>query len=278
MPNGNTTALNGINNSGAMAGSYFDQQGIEHGFVLAGGQVTVVNDPNAVQTVAPPDRPGGGNGTELTAIANSGAAVGNYVYVNSQTGDRYENSFQYQNGQFKDVGDGSFSFAHGINSVGVAVGGESIVGCCSSSWIRNPDGSLSRFSKTGNGQEASTPEAINDSGQIAGPDFIYTPTVTVPPYPSLAGPANGSIEQLTYPGMVAANAEGMNSSAQLVGYYAPAAGIVTQLGWMRTSRDSYCTLSVPGAVSTHPMDLNDADQIVGWYTDANKAQHGFVAK
>ena len=280
VPDGNTTAVNGVNNSGTMAGSYFDAQGIEHGFILSGGQLSVVNAPNAVQTVDPPNRPGVGNGTELTAIANSGAAVGNYVYVNTQTGDRYRNSFMYQNGQFKDVGDGSFSFAQGINSAGVAVGSETIVGCCGSSWIRNPDGSLSRFSKTGKGEEASTPEGINDSGQIAGPDFIYTPTISVPPYPAqqITGPANGNIEQLTLPGMTAANVQGMNSSAQLVGYYSPSPGATTQLGWMRTSRDSYCTLSVPGAVTTHAMDLSDAGLIVGWYSDANKAQHGFVAK
>lgn len=277
VPNGTATTINGINNSGTTAGSYVDQQGIGHGFILSGGQVTTVNNPNAVLTLDPKLRPRG-NGTELMAIANNGAAVGDYVYVDSQTGDRYQNSFTFQNGQFKDVGDGSFSFAHGINSAGVAVGGESIVGCCSSSWIRNPDGSLSHFSKTGKGEEPSTPAAINDSGQLAGPDFIFTPNGSVPPYPLMNGPATGSIEQLTFPGMVAANVQGMNSSAQLVGYYAPAVGATNQLGWMRTSRGSYCTVSVPGAVTTHPMGLNDAGQIVGWYTDANKATHGFVAK
>jgi hypothetical protein len=94
----------------------------------------------------------------------------------------------------------------------------------------------------------------------------------------MAGPANGAIEQLTFTGMAAANVQGMNSSDQLVGYYSASPTSTVQLGWMRTSRDSYCTLSVPGAASTHAMDLNDAQQIVGWYTDANNNQHGFVAK
>src|SRR5437763_16571652 len=61
------TLVYGINNSGDLAGSYVDEDNIEHGFVLSGGIYITI------------DYPGGAN-TQMLGINDAGQAVG-YTYV-----------------------------------------------------------------------------------------------------------------------------------------------------------------------------------------------------
>src|ERR1700731_4499431 len=61
-----STAVYGINNLGAMVGSYVDSSGVRHGFRLAAGKVTKIDDPN-------------GTDTYCFAINKAGAIVGYYA-------------------------------------------------------------------------------------------------------------------------------------------------------------------------------------------------------
>jgi len=106
VPNSKATVVFGTNNHGAMVGYYRSKDGKEHGFLLQGGNVTNIDDPNGVKSYC--------NGLNA-----SGTIVGNY-YDSSNV----VHSFEYQNGQFTDVGPAGFpSIAQGINDQGEFVGG-----------------------------------------------------------------------------------------------------------------------------------------------------------
>ena len=106
VPDSQATIIFGANNRGAMVGYYRSTDGAEHGFLLQGGNVTTIDDPNGVKTYC-------------NKLNSSGTIVGNY-YDSSYV----VHSFEYQNGQFTDVGPVGFpSIAQGINDQGQFVGG-----------------------------------------------------------------------------------------------------------------------------------------------------------
>lgn len=102
-----STAVYGINNAGAMVGSYVDSGGIRHGFLLKGGVVTNIDDPN-------------GTDTYCFAISKSGAIVGWYATTLSHSAQ----GFLYQDGVFTDIGPAGStgSQAIGINDLGQITG------------------------------------------------------------------------------------------------------------------------------------------------------------
>jgi probable HAF family extracellular repeat protein len=68
-------------------------------------------------------------------------------------------------------------------------------------------------------------------------------------------------------------ANGINASGQIVGYYEDATG-----GWhgFLLDQGSYSALDVPGASATGAYGINASGQIVGSYYDAS-GTHGFLA-
>ncbi len=277
VANAVNTKINGVNNSGTFVGGYNDQKGLGHGFIFANGQLTTVDAPGALTDTSQPH-----SGTELSAIASNGLIAGDYGTTVSGAAGTYQLRFIYDNGKFTTFQPLSNNFVTGINSAGVVVGYGDLVGCCNDSFIRNPDGSRSGFTESGNGENPDTPEAINDAGQIAGVDFVFTPNFTPPPYPNPTSSANGTFAHFTIPGTFQATTQGMNSTAQLVGWYIEQGSSPNSWGWMQTAPGNYCTVSVPGAVSTNADDLNDSGMVVGLYwtqgPTGKMVQHGFVAK
>jgi hypothetical protein len=261
-----------------MVGSYADQKSVNHGFIFANGQITTVDGPNAVQNTS-----GGPNGTELTAISNSGLVVGDQRTVTPGAAGTYAQAFSFQNQKFTIFTNvqASNAIPTGVNSAGVVVGVGDLVGCCNVSWIRNPDGSISSFFET-NPMNPALPAGINDAGEIAGDGpFIFTPNFKPPPYPNPTTSANGTFAHFTVPGtsgptMQGAITQGINKNDQLVGSYAVPNSSPLFFGWMKTG-SNYCSLSVPGAKLTQANDVNDAGLIVGLYQDAAGVQHGFIA-
>src|SRR3984885_1285656 len=50
IPGAQSTAIYGINNPGAMVGSYVDSAGVRHGFTLVKGKVAQIDDPKGTDT------------------------------------------------------------------------------------------------------------------------------------------------------------------------------------------------------------------------------------
>jgi probable HAF family extracellular repeat protein len=88
-----TGIANGINDAGTIVGTTFDSTNVPHGFMLNGGQLTQLDDPNA--GTAPFF-----NGTQAYAINNHGTIVGSYSDANNNT-----HGFIYQNGVFTTLDD-----------------------------------------------------------------------------------------------------------------------------------------------------------------------------
>src|ERR1700680_4029185 len=80
-----STAIYGINNMGAMVGSYVDSGGVRHGFTLANGKVVKIDDPN-------------GTDTYCFATNRAGAIVGYYA-----TSNHNAQGFLYAKGKFTDI-------------------------------------------------------------------------------------------------------------------------------------------------------------------------------
>jgi hypothetical protein len=238
VPNASSSGIQGVNKDGIMVGSYADQKSVNHGFIFANGQITTVDGPNAVQNTS-----GGPNGTELTAISNSGLVVGDQRTVTPGAAGTYAQAFSFQNQKFTIFNNvqASNAIPNGVNSAGVVVGVGDLVGC----------------------------------------PFIFTPNFKPSPYPNPTTSANGSFAHFTVPGtsgptMQGATTQGINKNDQLVGSYAVPNSSPLFFGWMKTG-SNYCSLSVPGAKLTEANDVNDSGLIVGLYQDAAGVQHGFLA-
>src|ERR1700731_2348572 len=50
VPGAQSTAIFGVNNAGAMVGSYVDSGGVRHGFKLSAGKATKIDDPKGTDT------------------------------------------------------------------------------------------------------------------------------------------------------------------------------------------------------------------------------------
>jgi len=91
-----STAIYGVNNAGAMVGSYVDSSGVRHGFMLSGGKVTKLDDPK-------------GTDTYCFAINKAGSIVGYYA-----TSSHNAQAFLYQKGKFSDIGPAGSTGSQGI--------------------------------------------------------------------------------------------------------------------------------------------------------------------
>jgi probable HAF family extracellular repeat protein len=106
-PGAKTTAIFGINNSGAMVGYYVTPDGTEHGLLLRGKSVTNIDHPQGV-------------GRTFCNNLNSKGTIVGYYYDSTDT----VHGFLYRDGVFTAVGpSGAPSVAAGINDLGEIVGG-----------------------------------------------------------------------------------------------------------------------------------------------------------
>ena len=102
VPGAQSTAIYGVNNLGAMVGSYVDSGGVRHGFMRANGKVVKIDDPK-------------GTDTYCFAINKTGAIVGYYA-----TSNHNAQAFLYAKGKFTDISPkgSTGSQATGINDHG----------------------------------------------------------------------------------------------------------------------------------------------------------------
>jgi len=188
-----------INNSGAVAGPYFDANGKEHGFVqLKDGALFTIDYPdsrgtdatgisnggsvtgiyldasfNAHGFVREPsgawvsfDVPGGNFGFFFPTlnINDSGLVAGSYVQGSAQEG------FLSQEGasliSFAVTG-GVSTWASGLNSNGYVTGGYQDSNFVAHGYIRSPSGTIFTFSAP-DAAQGTYPVSINDKGDVAG--------------------------------------------------------------------------------------------------------------
>jgi hypothetical protein len=74
------------------------------------------------------------------------------------------------------------------------------------------------------------------------------------------------------PGALAAEATGINTRGQIVGWEKTSNGVI---GWFLTD-GTYYTDWYPGPKATYSLGVNGDDRVAGYYVDANGSAHGFV--
>ena len=195
----------GINPSGAVAGTYFDASGNEHGFLRAkNGALTTIDVPDA-------------SFTEGLAISPSGSIIGDFCnQTTCFTG-------------FIRTPDGSFTTIYipgacsgqtiplDINPAGVVVGTVPDASCrVLHAYVRFPGGTITIFD--GPGATYSEPLAINPAGAITGyfcsnacHGFLRTP--------------DGVITAFDPPGSFFTQGTGINPSGAIIGNYQDANGV-----------------------------------------------------
>ena len=198
FPSSSTNPI-AINNSGVVAGPYYDTNGKEHGFVrLNDGTFLTIDYPDSSSTdvtginnlgsltgiytdasfnahgfVRAPggawvsfDVPGGNFGFFYPAlyINDSGSVAGSYLQANVQEG------FLWQEGASLTsfaVSGAAATWTSGLNSSGYIAGGYQDSSFVAHGYIRAPSGTIYTFSAP-NGAQGTYPVGINDKGDVAG--------------------------------------------------------------------------------------------------------------
>ena len=155
------TSPTGINDAGAITGSYADARSVEHGFLRA---------PDGTFTTF--DAPGAGTafqqGTTVRSINSAGAITGYYYDANYvhhgfvRAPDGTITSFDAP-GAGTGLDQGTFAFS--INTAGKVTGAYSDAGYLVHGYVRAPDGTFTTIDAGTNGIVALS---INDAGAITG--------------------------------------------------------------------------------------------------------------
>lgn len=266
----------GINNSGQVAGYYYDNANRTHGFVYSRGTFTTLDPPGATFTTA-------------TSINNSGQVAGHYSDGNKGHG------FVYDDGALTtfDVPGGDPNYPRNTSALSINDSGQ-VVGYYSG-YPKNHIGRPPLVLPHGfmyshgafimlevPGSSSTSPTSINASGQVAGSyyaggsdgyarnhGFVYS---------------NGTFTTLDVAGAIDTMVSDINASGQVIGTYVldPSAPGV-YYGFVY-SKGTFTTLDAVGATSTSllpftsPKDINASGQIVGWYGLVGEVNdgHGFV--
>ena len=113
-PGSSSTYVSSISDKGVIVGSYLDNQGLGHGFVLENGVYTTIDNPKADLS----------QGMGLGDINSSGVIVGVYYDTNS-----IAHSFIYINGVMKEIipPNGNYTMVTGINGYGYLTGTTNLI-------------------------------------------------------------------------------------------------------------------------------------------------------
>jgi probable HAF family extracellular repeat protein len=267
VPNATLTRPWDVNNLGVIVGTFYDKNGIQHGFMLADGVVTSIDFPGAGATAA-------------LGINDSGQIVGWYANNGIPRG------FLLSNGSFTtiEVPGAIQTFCHGINNNGDVVGRNLSP--------RNPakGGGWGLVEEHGfllhtnqftsiDFPNAATTDAwkIADDGTIVG-DWADNPGVSFGSLNSgsLHGYAfsQGQFFSFDFPGKLGTGSRKVNRSGWMVGGYIEREIVVH--GFVQIN-GRFSAFDFPGAVSTDGNALNDAGMVVGSYTDSSGQEHGYAA-
>jgi len=253
VPGAIQTFPGGVNNSGVIAGLYFDASGLEHGYILNGKKLTTLDDPKGTSTGAHGINPNG-------AVA----VVGSYINVKGK-----QEGFRYKHGKFTDVpgpAGATISAAFGINDTG------EIVGYYVDS-TRVQHGFLLK-GKTYTtldvpGAASTFAVGINDTGSVV---LQWVDSKGI--YESALYDGN-TYTTIDVPGAANSSAQGINTAGDILYGWSDSSGLghgaLLQSG-------TYYNFDDPQGVQTYPAGINDRHVIVGSYQAIiNAADDGFKA-
>lgn len=256
-PGGTSDGGFGINDSGQVAGTYFDS--LVHGFVDTSGSFTLLNAPGAYFTTT-------------AAISNSGAVVGEFLGGNNSARQGY----LYSSGSYTTIAKPEATAETsplGVNSAGEVVGYYSVF----TSRYDPPtrfgftwqDGVFTPLNAPG--ATETIPQGINDQGQIVGMYFDAT---------GMHGfiDTGGVFSTVSVPGAYRTVPRAISNAGEIVGTYSasatdPVSHGFADIGGVFTSFDA------PGAarLGTFPSGVNDAGVIIGNVYLASTDAGNFIA-
>lgn len=302
-PNGiaKRTAAGEINSAGDIVGVYTDGIGMQHGFLLRGGQFTTIDVPGslvgvdgALPTTARAIGPSGDIVGQFTAPYNppvsTGAPIDSAVYCPAIGSPACIKGFLYRRGRFSAV----MFPGHPGAILGHITPDGSIYGCMhdydlmdsmfSAGWIRDGD-SVVPTSLTAGGGALSDPNQSYPNSMHGGatPDGnivtgFYVDMTTNHTHGYVI--QKGVLETYDVPGSTRTVVWDINPGQQMVGTYSDSKG---QHGFLQLSVGSApITVDAPGAapfnaVSTVIQGINPGGEMVGSYTDASGHTHGLLA-
>lgn len=260
---GSTYAYN-INNSGEVAGTYFDPKVGFRVYTLTNGVFATVDPAGSV------------NGSSIVSLNNKGQVVG---FSNTATPPDFGSYYLAANGTFSafpppgttvPAGAG-FSF---YNDVGAVAGQTN-----TSAFIAQGNTITTITPTSGNNVVVNT---INNSNQAVGG---FSPST--PPSPTANQEAylfsKGVFTPLYVPGSAFTAANGISDNGTVVGYYNLAQttgsnGVpFTPILGFTYRNGTYTSFNIPGADLTELFAINDLGQVAGYERDANGVSHAFVA-
>jgi probable HAF family extracellular repeat protein len=261
---GHGTIADGINDSGQISGTYYDQNAFEtHGFLLSGGTYTTVDDPLGTH---------GDTTTRMEGINNNGAMVGYYYDASFKL-----HGFLYQGGTYTAIDDTSGvnvkgTAAYGVNDYNHVAGAYVDTNNMSHGFVEK-DGLFQTFNVTIYGTTAT---GINNADQVVG----YYKDGYGTSHGFLYDPNGVGFTTLNDPLAVHGTfALGINGAGQVVGQYVD--GNNVSHGFFYRN-GGYTTIDDPNAGTgsqqgTAATGINDSGQIVGMYYDSGGNMHGFSA-
>lgn len=277
---GQGTYAMSINPEGAIAGSYFDEDTVGHGFLRApDGKFTSFDDPDASLTSY--------LGTFAWNINPAGVIAGNYWDANSVR----HGFVRSPNGKFANfdplVSVSTFvCLASCINPAGVVNGYYFTADGVTHGFVRAPDGRITEFDVPDAGIEAGQGTfsvSINAEGAVTGGyvtgdnvthGFVRTPDGRITKFDVPGAGTDGSQAQGTY-------AEAINDAGWVTGEYTDSNDV--QHGFVRAPDGKFTYFDAPGAGSamgsyegTIPLAINARGEITGAYFDSNYVLHGFL--
>ena len=262
------TVANGINDAGQIVGSYVDNNGKSHGFVLSNGVYTTVDVPFFAQTW-------------VTAINNTGAIAGYYSDASGTYG------FIYSGGTYTYLSDPDPNNVldteiTGINDAGQAVGYWSSANGLTHGFQYSSFSQNGTFTPLNNPAGASEmePGGINNAGQVSGSYHVSTGPQAGGHGFLDSGGSYVTLNEPLYPGPgFATFAQGINNAGQIVGYY-NGSGTTGPHGFLYDGSNNYITIDDPlgSSLGQQAIGLNDAGDLVGVYYDSSGNQHGYLAR
>jgi len=249
FPGATSTAVYGIDTTGAMVGVYVDAGNVNHGFMLKKGVFTTIDFPGATLSVA-------------AGINDKNKIVGQY---NDSAG--LGNGFSLSQGKFHKLDFPSYQ----TYPTAIAKTGE-VVGFCIDSQLKyhgcvdnrgftllDVPGAPNTVALGVNPSQGNIVGGFSVKGYNFKHGFLYS---------------NGKFTNIDFPGAAATVAFGINDSGEVVGNYSLPKSTKSH-GFVMIS-GVFKRADVPASLSTFPNNLNNKGQVVGWYVDKNKSQHGYL--
>jgi probable HAF family extracellular repeat protein len=169
------------------------------------------------------------------------------------------------------------SYLEGINDKGTTVGGYCDTVPCNGGSAQHgylhSTGKYTKFDYPTAGYSIA-PQGINNLGEVVG-GYCPAPSCPGGPLPSAYAflLKNGTFTTLDYPSALATQANAINDSGSIAGFYMDSAGLLHAYLYQN---GSFTPLDFPNSQWTEALGINNAGTLSGLYQDHNLVIHGFT--